>query len=245
MHFFSIIITALAGITFTSAAPVEGDAIDNLIARAVSSSCPSYTIINTRGTGEIQGESSGFRTINSRVRSALSGGTIYNTVYAAGFSQNSAAGTADIVRQVNSGLRSNPNQCFILEGYSQGAAATTNALSQLTGTAFDAVKGVFLIGNPLRSPGLDCNVDQNGGTTTKNTRGVSAGLGGRIPANWVSKTLDVCIRVSLSLYLTVDVNHRVMVSVTLDSAVSLLPSTSSTLETLPRRALEPRSSLDN
>lgn len=187
-------ITTLLALTAVIAAPV--DAVDALLARAVSSSCPSYTIINTRGTGEPQGESSGFRTMNSRVRAALSGGTIYNTVYAADFSQNSAAGTADIVRQVRAGLSQNPAQCFILEGYSQGAAATTNALSQLTGASFDAVKGVFLIGNPLHKAGLACNVDQNGGTTTRNTRGISAGLGGGIPSNWVSKTLDVCIKVS-------------------------------------------------
>lgn len=193
MQLFTVI-TALFTLTSTFAAPV--DPVDALLARAVSASCPAYTIINTRGTGERQGPSAGFTTMNSRVRSALSGGTIYNTVYPAGFSQNSAAGTSDIVRQVQSGLASDPDRCFILEGYSQGAAATVNALSRLTGAQFDAVKGVFLIGNPLHTAGLACNVDQNGGATTRNTRGISAGFGGGIPANWVSKTLDVCISVS-------------------------------------------------
>ena len=163
--------------------------------RASSSACPRYTIINTRGTGEAQGQSSGFRTINSRVTAQLSGGTIYNTVYAAGFSQNSALGTADIVNQVTSTLRTDPGHCFILQGYSQGAAATVNALASLTGASFDAVKGVFLIGNPEHKAGLACNVDTNGGTTTKNVNGLSAFAGG-IPSNWVSKTLDVCNYVS-------------------------------------------------
>lgn len=115
--------------------------------------CSSYTIINTRGTGEAQGQSSGFRTMNSNIQRQLSGGKIYNTVYAADASQNSAAGTADIVRKVQSTLASNPNECFILEGYSQGAAATTNALPKLTGASFNAVKGVFLIGNPEHRSG--------------------------------------------------------------------------------------------
>jgi hypothetical protein len=115
--------------------------------------CSSYTIINTRGTGEAQGPSAGFRTMNSNIQRQLPGGKVYNTVYAADASQNSAAGTADIVRKVQSTLSSNPNECFILEGYSQGAAATTNALPKLTGASFNAVKGVFLIGNPEHRSG--------------------------------------------------------------------------------------------
>ncbi|KAF5711591.1 cutinase 1 [Fusarium globosum] len=155
--------------------------------------CTSYTIINTRGTGEIQGPSAGFRTMNSQITSQLPGGKIYNTVYLAGFDQNSAQGTQDIIREVNSVLASNPSECFILEGYSQGAAATVNALPQLTGSAGDAVKGVFLIGDPLHKSGLACNVDNNGGTTTKNVNGLEAFGGGGIPQNWISRTLDVCI----------------------------------------------------
>ncbi|KAK5735384.1 hypothetical protein LTR17_008236 [Elasticomyces elasticus] len=155
------------------------------------SACSTYTIIDTRGTGEAQGESSGFRTMNANIRSQVSGGQTYNTVYAADASQNSAAGTADIVREINAVLAQRPNECFILEGYSQGAAATVNAMSKITGAAFTAVRGVFLIGDPEHRSGLACNVDQNGGTTTKNVNGLSAALGG-IPSNWVSKTLDVC-----------------------------------------------------
>jgi hypothetical protein len=163
--------------------------------RAVSSTCPRYTIINTRGTGEVQGPSSGFRTMNTNIQAQLSGGTIYNTVYAADFSQVSTAGTADIVRKVQNTLASDPNHCFFLEGYSQGAAATTNALRQLTGASFNAVKGVFLIGNPQHRSGLACNVDTNGGTTTRNVNGLSV-YAGAIPADWISKTLDVCNYVS-------------------------------------------------
>ena len=104
--------------------------------------------------------------------------------------------TLQIINQINSLLRTNPARCIILEGYSQGAAATVNAMLDITGAAFTAVKAVFLEGNPLHQSGLACNVDANGGTTTRNVRGISAGLGGGIPANWVSKTLDVCNYVS-------------------------------------------------
>ncbi|KAF2218327.1 cutinase [Elsinoe ampelina] len=156
--------------------------------------CTSYTIINTRGTGEMQGPSSGFTTMNRNIQSQRSGGKIYNTVYPASYSQNSASGTSDIVNKITTTLQSSPNECFVLEGYSQGAATTTNALPKLTGAAFDAVKAVFLIGNPLHKAGLTCNVDNNGGTTTRNVNGLSARGSSGIPSNWISKTLDVCIR---------------------------------------------------
>ncbi|CAO1623081.1 unnamed protein product [Sympodiomycopsis kandeliae] len=154
-------------------------------------SCSTYVIINTRGTGEIQGPSVGFRTMNSQIMSQIPGGSIYNTRYPADFSQNSAQGTSDIVNKVSSTLNQNPNTCFLLEGYSQGAAATVNALSKLNGNSFDAVKGVFLIGDPCRRAGLPPNVDPNGGTSTKNSNGLQSALCG-IPQNWYTKTLDVC-----------------------------------------------------
>ncbi|GKU10314.1 unnamed protein product, partial [Fusarium langsethiae] len=154
------------------------------------------------GTEEPQGPSAGFRTMNSRIMSQVPGDKVYNTVYAAGFDQNSAQGTRDIVREVNSVLASNPSECIILEGYSQGAAATVNAMSQLTGSAFDAVKGVFLIGDPLHRRGLECNVDNRGGSTTKDVSGISAFGRAGIPQNWVSRTLDVCVFVSPPYYNT-------------------------------------------
>ncbi|TIA19731.1 cutinase [Aureobasidium pullulans] len=148
-------------------------------------------LIETRGTGEPQGPSNSFKTMDAAIIAQLAGGTEYNTVYPASIDQNSAKGTADIINQITTGLKSNPNRCFILEGYSQGAAATVDAMSKITGANFDAVKGVFLIGNPHHKSGLACNVDSNGGTTTKNVNGLTV-LVGSIPANWVSKTLDVC-----------------------------------------------------
>lgn len=133
--------------------------------------------------------------MNSNIMSQVSGGKEYDTVYPAGSNQDSSAGTADIVRKIQSTLATSPNECFILEGYSQGAAATVNAMPKLTGASFNAVKGVFLIGDPEHKAGLTCNVDNNGGTTTRNVNGLEV-YSGSIPSNWVSKTLDVCIYVS-------------------------------------------------
>jgi hypothetical protein len=186
MH-FSTSVSLLALAALSTAAPMEG------VKRQTK--CASYTIINARGTGEIQGQSFGFRTMNSRVQSAVSGGKLYNVVYPASSDQNSSAGTADIINKITNTLKTNPNECFILEGYSQGAQATVNAMPKLTGANFDAVKGVFLIGNPSHKAGLACNVDEKGGDSTKNVNGLSTAAGNVIPNNWIAKTLDVCIKV--------------------------------------------------
>jgi hypothetical protein len=226
---------------FAIAAPV----LDELhaFAERQTAGCPRYTIINTRGTGEPQGESSGFTTMNRRVRAAKSGGTIYNTVYSAGFSQNSALATRDIINKITTTLRSDPGHCFILEGYSQGAAATTNALPDITGASFNAVKGVFMIGNPNHKAGLACNVDTNGGTSTLNVNGISARLSQGIPANWVDKTLDVCNFVSLHLgVVQLMLTYRVMEFAILPTERESMPPTSPTLETPELRTSERRSS---
>ncbi|KAI5207245.1 cutinase [Aureobasidium subglaciale] len=185
MHFTNSVLVGSSLLGMAVASPVDLD--------SRASGCSSYTLINTRGTGEAQGQSSGFTTMNSNIRSQVPGGKTYNTVYAADYSQNSAAGTQDIINKITSTLQTSPNECFILEGYSQGAAATVNALPKLTGTANTAVKGVFLIGDPLHKSGLTCNVDSNGGTTTRNVNGISYNAySNSIPSGWVSRTLDVC-----------------------------------------------------
>ncbi len=242
----STLLSFLPLLASTFAAPVDDVKRTN---------CPSYTIINTRGTGEPQGQSSGFRTMNSRVTGALSGGKIHNTVYAAGASQNSAAGTTDIVNKVASTLRSNPNECIILEGYSQGAQATVNAMSRLTGASFNAVKGVVLIGSPAHRAGLACNVDNNGGTATRNVNGMSARAGGGIPSNWVSKTRDICIRVSGTFFtLTTQVvagitllttSFRATVFVILQTVLVLTHNIFNTPETLLLRIWVPLSFSSN
>ncbi|KAK8095211.1 cutinase [Apiospora kogelbergensis] len=183
MHAHALLSVVSALALTTSAAPAQS--------AAAAGACSSYTIINTRGTGEPQGESAGFRTVNQQLMRDVPGGKVYNTVYLADASQNSALGTQDIINKVTTTLQSSPGECFILQGYSQGAAATVNAMSKITGAGFDAVKGVFLIGDPMHKAGLACNVDVNGSTTTKSVNGLSVFLGS-IPENWVAKTLDVC-----------------------------------------------------
>lgn len=58
--------------------------------------CSSYTIIEARGTGEPQGPSMGFRTMNQQILSRVSGGKEYDVVYPAGIDQQSSQGTTDV-----------------------------------------------------------------------------------------------------------------------------------------------------
>jgi hypothetical protein len=73
-----------------------------------------------------------------------------------------------------------------------------DAMRNLTGANFEAVKAVYLLGSPRHKPGLECNVDIDGGDTTKYAKGVFANSGNGIPDIWVPKTLDVCNFVCLT-----------------------------------------------
>lgn len=182
-------------ITLAAASAVQAVAIPR---RSRQSACSHYTIIDTRGNGTPQGPSVGFRVMNANIRMQVPGGATYNTVYPAGMNLNAATGTDDIVRHIHNTLDDNPDECFVLEGYSLGATATTDALPRLTGESFRAVKAVFLIGNPEHRAGLASNVDSIGGRSTKNSNGILSSRGG-IPENWVDKTMDVCDYVSRSI----------------------------------------------
>ncbi|KAF2770550.1 cutinase-like protein, partial [Teratosphaeria nubilosa] len=155
----------------------------------------STALLNTRGTDEVPGESKAFITMNANITSLLPGGKIYNTVYPAtyiDYSASKAAGTSDILNYVRVTLDYNPDECFVLQGYSQGAWATVNALTELSGEEWDAVKGVFLVGDPEHNAGLECNVDNFNGTSTRWANGVTS-ADGRVPDDWIDRTLDVCI----------------------------------------------------
>ncbi|KAF2771274.1 alpha/beta-hydrolase [Teratosphaeria nubilosa] len=159
---------------------------------ASGSTCTSYTIIYTRGVTAPQTEFKPVEMMNSQILAKLPGGKLYNTVYPATWDLQTSHGVADIVNKITTTLQSNAGECFFLEGYSLGAAVTTNALPKLSGAAAAAVKGVFMFGNSEHKAGLACNVDPMGGTSTRDVNGEKI-ADGHIPDDWVSKCLDVCI----------------------------------------------------
>lgn len=85
--------------------------------------CNDYLLIDTRGTGEPQGESIGFRGMISDVLATLPNGARYDTVYPAApdvTQQTTLIGSSDIENVIQQGLQTCPQQQYALLGYSQG-----------------------------------------------------------------------------------------------------------------------------
>lgn len=164
-------------------------------------SCARYVLIDSRGTGEPQGESEGFVSMISMVLSALPNGTRYDTVYPATADitqETTFTGSVDIERFINSGLVSCPAQKYALLGYSQGATVTNEVLHNFTVSSpqGQAIKAVVNIGNPYHLPNKTGNADDKCGSTTDGATGALVGQGTQyeIPDSWyaTSKVRDIC-----------------------------------------------------
>ena len=89
----------------------------------VYAACHDYVLINSRGTGEPQGESIGFKEMISEVLATLPNGVRYDTVYPAApdlTQQTTFIGSSDIENEIQQGLQACPEQKYALLGYSQG-----------------------------------------------------------------------------------------------------------------------------
>lgn len=90
---------------------------------AVYAACNDYLLVDTRGTGEPQGESIGFKDMISDVLATLPDGARYDTVYPAApdvTQQTTLIGSSDIENVIQQGLQTCPQQQYALLGYSQG-----------------------------------------------------------------------------------------------------------------------------
>ncbi|TKY88082.1 hypothetical protein EX895_003178 [Sporisorium graminicola] len=183
-------LSTLAGLSVLLALPPAAQGAPMLSRDA---KCPSYLLIEARGTGEPQGPSLGFKTMNARILATVPNGTDYPVVYPADPFNQVDVGVRDIIREINARLADDPDTCFVLQGYSQGATVITETMNQLSGAPFDAVKAAILIGDTTHKPNLDCNVDGEGGNSTKAAIGVLSAFYKGVPDSWVSKTKDICI----------------------------------------------------
>lgn len=180
---------------------IEDVSTDMLHPRSIFGNA-STALVNARGTGEAQGESSGFVVMNAFVTGNMTGGQIYNVDYPANVDQDSSAATAEIIRNVRLIADGSSNTtlppCVILQGYSQGASAVVDALQQLTDeAAMNVVRGVILLGDPRHKPGLLSNIDNDGLTSTRASPGAGNLLNlASLPDPYVDRTIDVCIYVS-------------------------------------------------
>lgn len=131
---------------------------------------------------------------------ALPGGIEHDLVYPA--SQNptieasTLAGATNLTRYVSDALQSCPDQKLVILGYSQGAAVSIISASKyLPGTpAYDAIKGILVVGNPGHKPYQTANIDQIGQKLTDSYFGASYSIGLRFPLAWYQseKLLDIC-----------------------------------------------------
>lgn len=133
-------------------------------AATTRSSCNDYVLISTRGTGEDQGPSIGFKTMISDTLDQLPNGMEYDTVYPAGDDQNTTLAVQDMIKTIDNGLESCPDQVYALLGYSQGATAVLDTLNsdKLSDEARGVIDAVILIGNPYRLPTQESNVEGMG-----------------------------------------------------------------------------------
>jgi pimeloyl-ACP methyl ester carboxylesterase len=162
--------------------------------------CHSYILINTRGTGEPQGESAGFHTMIATILHSVPGGVSYNTRYLAApdpTQYTTLAGSDDIISLIEQGTAACPAQEYALLGYSQGATVTNEVLQHFAPWSPEGqkIKGVVLIGNPYHLPNREGNVDEQCGFSTAGASGL--GLGSEpyeIPDEWYAsgKVRDIC-----------------------------------------------------
>ena len=174
-----------------------------VLAQDAASTCNNYVIISTRGTYEAQGPSIGFKDMIAWTLGNVTGGVEYDTVYPAEKNQTFFYGANDVVRYIDAGVESCPDQRYLLLGYSQGASVTDAALQNYTDTesaAYKAIAAVLVIGNPYRIPDKVNNVDQLGGSSNRQFAGalyntsLPVAYGNGMPDIFYTsnKAIDIC-----------------------------------------------------
>lgn len=179
------------------ALPSLSAATPHLLPRA---DCLDYVLINTRGTGEPPGTSIGFRAMLNEILALVPGGSIYNTRYPAAPDATQLTvkiGSDDVIRFINDGLASCPEQMYALFGYSQGATVTNQVLQHFTTSSPQGqqIKSIVNIGNPYHLPNKQGNADQSCRASTAGATGILnpiADFG--IPDAWYAtgKVRDIC-----------------------------------------------------
>ena len=128
----------------------------------------------------------------------MKNGIEHDIVYPASpqFATSTIAGATAGTKYINDGIAACPNQTYAILGYSQGAAATIIGTAKFTPdtAAYDAIKGILVIGNPGHKPFQATNVDENGGLLTDGYFGSAYDGGVRFPDFWYQSTklLDIC-----------------------------------------------------
>lgn len=156
----------------------------SVAAAPTAGGCNDYVLISARGTGEIQGHSSGFVGMIHDTLEAVPGGVEYDVRYPAisdPTQKTTFIGARDVEDYINNGYKNCPQQKYALLGYSQGATVVLEAIQKLSGTkAGKQIKSTVLIGNPYQVRNDPTTVDQNGGDVTRPYDGILRPLEGTL-----------------------------------------------------------------
>ncbi|KAI6809259.1 hypothetical protein KC364_g8817 [Hortaea werneckii] len=173
-------------------AALQGAAMVSVVAGAT---CYDHLIIDTRGTGELQGTSIGFAAIIDQVKQSVPNVGVHDTIYPAApdvTQLTTLVGAYDIEQTIQQGLKDCPNQLYSL----LGATVTNQVLQKYEPTSVEgqAIEAVLLIGNPYHQPLKQSNRDEDCGNSTAGVTGALVGLGLDIPDAWyeTGKVRDIC-----------------------------------------------------
>lgn len=176
-------VSLTAGVAGFAAAP----------AAAATTSCTSYQLVMSRGTGEPQGNE--FLVLGptaTKVQAATPGGSVYNVVYPAGidYINGPVQGGNDIKKHLAAQVAACPNQRFVLGGYSEGAMTIFSALKTLPATTKPKISAIVLFGDPYYQSNKSWDA---AGNAKGNFSGVAALLGAGSPfPSYASLIQDYC-----------------------------------------------------
>ncbi|KAI6862974.1 hypothetical protein KC323_g5241 [Hortaea werneckii] len=158
---------------------LQGAAMVSVVAGAT---CYDHLIIDTRGTGELQGTSIGLAAIIDQVKESVPNVGVHDTIYPAApdvTQLTTLVGAYDIEQTIQ-----------------QGATVTNEVLQKYEPTSVEgqAIEAVLLIGNPYHQPLKQGNRDEDCGNSTAGATGALVGLGLDIPDAWyeTGKVRDIC-----------------------------------------------------
>ncbi|RMZ12043.1 hypothetical protein D0864_00816 [Hortaea werneckii] len=164
---------------------LQGAAMVSVVAGAT---CYDHLIIDTRGTGELQGTSIGFAAIIDQVKESVPNVGVHNTIYPAApdvTQLTTLVGAMTLSRRSSRAWKAVPSNSIlylVLQKY------------EPTSVEGQAIEAVLLIGNPYHQPLKQGNRDEDCSNSTAGATGALAGLGLDIPDAWyeTGKVRDIC-----------------------------------------------------
>ncbi|CAD6885069.1 unnamed protein product [Tilletia controversa] len=177
---------------------IAAEAVSKPGASIPAPSCHKYVIVDSRGTGEGQGQHSQFSGMIQKTLSSLPGGISVSNPYPASSAPNSPSdGAAWLRNYLKQGVAACPRQKYALLGWSQGASVTWIGIEDLKkgDPVYHAIKAIVVVGDPFHLPNTLGNVDEMGHALTAGAEGfMSGGFADSTITRWAAtgKVLDIC-----------------------------------------------------